>query len=99
SPYAPHIVKELNRQGIPAYTDPETCAVALRAALPVSAVESALRVTDVPSAPDWLTPGTLNEAKSRALFDHYGLSGTDQRIVQTPSEAAAAATKLGGRVV
>lgn len=99
SPYAPHIVKELNRQGIPAYTDPETCAVALRAALPVSAVESALGITDVPSAPDWLTPGTLNEAGSRALFDHYGLSGTDQRIVQTASEATAAATELGGRVV
>ena len=99
SPYAPHIVKELNRQGIPAYTDPETCAVALRAALPVSAVEAALRVSDVPSAPDWLTPGTLNEARSRALFDHYGLSGTDQRIVQTASEATAAAMELGGRVV
>lgn len=99
SPYAPHIVKELNRQGIPAYTDPETCAVALRAALPVSAVESALRITDVPGAPDWLTPGTLNEARSRALFDHYGLSGTDQRIVQTASEATAAAMELGGRVV
>lgn len=99
SPYAPHIVKELNRQGIPAYTDPETCAIALRAALPVSAVESALRITDVPGVPDWLTPGTLNEARSRTLFDHYGLSGTDQRIVQTASEATAAATELGGRVV
>ncbi|HEX5933425.1 MAG TPA: acetate--CoA ligase family protein [Pseudorhizobium sp.] len=99
SPYAPHIVKELNRQGIPAYTDPETCAVAMQAALPVAAQEAVQGSDKIPPAPGGLVSGTLNEAKSRDLFDHYGLSGTDQRIVHTASEATAAAEEMGGRVV
>jgi len=99
SPYAPHIVRELNKQGIPAYTDPETCAVAMQAALPVPASEAAQSSDVVPPAPDWLPSGTLNEAKSRDLFDHYGLSGADQRIVHTASEATAAAEELGGKIV
>jgi acyl-CoA synthetase (NDP forming) len=99
SPYAPHIVKELNRQGIPAYTDPETCAVALKATLPVPAPQAVQTSSEVKAVPDWLASGTLNEAQSREIFGHYGLSGTDQRIVQTSLQAAEAAKELGGRVV
>ncbi|MBU1314757.1 MAG: acetate--CoA ligase family protein [Alphaproteobacteria bacterium] len=99
SPYAPHIVRELNRQGIPAYTDPETCAVVLKATLPMPAAPAALVAPEVPVAPDGLPSGVLNEAQSRELFGYYGLTGTDQRIVQTALEATDAATALGGRVV
>lgn len=36
SPHAPHILRELNQQGIPAYAVPETCTVALKAAMLVA---------------------------------------------------------------
>jgi acyl-CoA synthetase (NDP forming) len=99
SPYAPHIVSELNRQGIPAYTDPETCAVALQAALPLPVADVEERPEVSFSAPEGLPVGTLDEAESRDLFANFGLSGADQRIVTTVSEATAAAAELGGRVV
>jgi len=98
SPHAPHIVRELNLQGIPAYAAPETCMVAFKAAMPVKAA-----VADAPvaalAAPSGLRKGTLNEVEARELFAHYGLRGADQRLVQTAAEAEEVARSFGGKVV
>ncbi|GGH44957.1 hypothetical protein GCM10011341_04590 [Frigidibacter albus] len=98
SPHAPHIVRELNLQGIPAYAAPETCMVAFSAAMPVKAA-----VADAPVAPHvapaGLRKGTLNEVEARELFAHYGLKGADQRLVQTAAEAEEVARTFGGKVV
>lgn len=97
SPHAPHIVDLLNRDGVPAFAAPETCATVLKAALPPPAPRPLVSVGGV--CPDTLPTGTLNEVEARALFDRFGLTGAAGRMVQTAAEAEAAARDLGGAVV
>ncbi|WP_114966113.1 acetate--CoA ligase family protein [Alkalilacustris brevis] len=99
SPHAPHIVDLLNRDGVPAFTAPETCATVLKAALPMPPVGAPMAVDGTAAVPTDLPTGTLNEAEARALFDAFGLAGAESHVVQTPDEAAAAAARLGGPVV
>jgi acyl-CoA synthetase (NDP forming) len=98
SPHAPHIVELLNRDGVPAFTAPETCATVLKAALPVASVGALMGPGDA-SVPADLPTGTLNEAEARALFDAFGLKGATSHVVQTADEAAEAAARLDGPVV
>lgn len=97
SPNAPHILRKLNLQGIPAFDAPEACAAALVAALP-RAISDAPTVAP-PAAPDDLRTGTLNEAEARDLFAHFGLRGPGQQVVTDAAGAEAAARVLGGRLV
>ncbi|MDD7973125.1 acetate--CoA ligase family protein [Roseinatronobacter alkalisoli] len=99
SPHAPHIVELLNREGVPAFAAPETCATVLKAALRSGPVGAPLALQDNVSVPDDLPVGTLNEAEARALFDAFGLSGAASHVVRTADEAIKAARKLGGPVV
>jgi acyl-CoA synthetase (NDP forming) len=98
SPHAPHIVDLLNREGVPAFAAPETCATVLQAALPIAPAGAPLPRADAAAAAG-LPRGTLNEAEARDLFDAFGLTGAESHTVQTADEAAVAATKLGGLVV
>lgn len=98
SPHAPHILDLLNREGVPAFAAPETCAIVLKAALPLPALGPLLPMDAAP-VPDGLPSGTLNEAEARALFDAFGLAGAESHVVQTAAEAQVAAAKLGGPVV
>lgn len=98
SPHAPHIVELLNREGVPAFAAPETCATVLKAALPMPAVGKPLATDAAPVLAD-LPQGTLNEAEARALFDAFGLAGAESHVVHTPEEAADAAARLDGPVV
>lgn len=99
SPHAPDILRELNEQGIPAFTAPETCAVAFTAMLhkPQIRETAPRRAVDVQAFD--LPPGVLNEVESRDLFARFGLRGADQRVVQDAAGAVAAAQAMGGRVV
>lgn len=102
SPHAPHILAELNQQGIPAFTSPEACATALKSAIPVArppADRLAGTGSPPPAAPAGLPTGTLNEVQARDLFAHYGLTGAEQAVVQDAAGAEAAARDLGGRLV
>jgi acyl-CoA synthetase (NDP forming) len=98
SPHAPHIVNLLNREGVPAFAAPETCATVLEAALPAPSAGRPLPPT-VATAPAELPSGLLNEAEACDLFAAFGLTGAESHIVQTAVEAADAAAKLGGPVV
>lgn len=98
SPHAPHIVDLLNREGVPAFAAPETCATVLDAALPIVPAGATLTLSGAAS-PEGLPSGTLNEAEARALFDAFGLGGAKSHTVQTAQEAKDAAIKLGGPVV
>ena len=98
SPHAPHILDLLNREGVPAFAAPETCATVLTAALPVPSVGAPL-AQEQRSVPNDLPDGTLNEAEARALFDAFGLKGAESHVVHSADEAEAAARKLGGPVV
>ncbi|MGP9788787.1 acetate--CoA ligase family protein [Roseinatronobacter sp. NSM] len=99
SPNAPHIVELLNRDGVPAFAAPETCATVLKAALPAAPQGGALDMGGRVAVPDPLPTGPLNEAEARNLFDAFGLTGAASHVVHTPEEARQAAQKLGGPVV
>jgi acyl-CoA synthetase (NDP forming) len=101
SPHAPQAAALLTASGVPAFSDPERCAVALdgmrRAAAwkaPQSTGEAKLT-----APPPHLASGSLDEAEAKALFAHFGIPCARERIVATPGEAEAAARDLGGKVV
>lgn len=98
SPHAPHILARLNRDGVPAFAAPETCATVLKAALaapppaaPLPRVEAQL--------PAALPIGVLNEVEARALFAAFDVPGPETHVVQTADGAEQAARALGGPVV
>jgi acetate---CoA ligase (ADP-forming) len=99
SPHAPHIIDLLNREGVPAFAAPETCATVLRAALPMPPLGPPLAVEAVDFALDDLPQGTLNEVEARTLFESFGLRGAATHVVQTPEAAVEAAVALNGPVV
>jgi acyl-CoA synthetase (NDP forming) len=97
SPHAPHIVRLLNQQGIPAFATPESCAAVLGALLPRPAPASATPGATA-AAPD-LPAGPLNEAESKALFARHGVPVTREIVAADAAAAAAAAEAIGGPVV
>lgn len=101
SPHAPNVARLLNQRGIPAFMEPESCAVALDALwqtkdeLPLtttSAERTDVALSDFPH-------GSLNEAQAKALFARFGIPGVRETIVSTPTQAQEAARALGSRVV
>src|SRR5271157_723303 len=98
SPHAPHIVALLNRQGVPAFTAPESCAAALLAMQPRPAPATP---TQPKAAVDLgeLPRGPLDERESKQLFERFGVPSVRETVGATPAEAAAAAQELGERVV
>jgi acyl-CoA synthetase (NDP forming) len=97
SPHAPAVLAALNRQGIPAVTEPESAAAALNAlALPPVASEGSPTAAPVPAD---LPSGPLDEAEAKALFARFGIPAVREVACATPEQAAAAAAQLGGSVV
>ncbi len=101
SPHAPEVAALLNQRGVPAFTAPESCAVALQGMLravrwkaPAAATTAPARVStaDFPA-------GSLDEAQAKELFARFGVPGVRETVVTTPAEAERAARELGGRVV
>ena len=100
SPHAPNVARLLNQRQIPAFMEPECCAVALDAMWQTQA-ESALQTPGIVPAPPMadLPAGTLNEAQARDLFSRFGIAGAEQTIVSNPAHAQAAALQYGSAVV
>ena len=98
SPHAPHVVQMLNWAGVPAFTDPESCAAALTAmqARPVWATPAAARATVDPGP---LPSGPLDEHESKQLFARFGIRSVREVVAKSPAEAAAVARGLGDRLV
>jgi acetate---CoA ligase (ADP-forming) len=103
SPEAPRIVQHLNRNGVPAFAAPESCAAALAALLLPSKRHSISAIvsprTDQSLPKDLPASGPLNEAESKQLFARFGIPSTQEFVVASAMDAEAAAHKLGGRVV
>ncbi|MDM9558187.1 acetate--CoA ligase family protein [Bordetella petrii] len=109
SPHAPHIVADLNRQGIPAFAAPESCASAFAAMLARRAAPAATPARGAPAddaarreagaQARALPAGPLHEADSKALFARFGVPTVREAIAATPAEAGPAAAALGERVV
>ncbi|ONG44677.1 6-carboxyhexanoate--CoA ligase [Pseudoroseomonas deserti] len=99
SPHAPHLLRRLNEQGIPAFATPESCAAVLRALQP-----AALSALPAPRAEDpgllaGFPAGALNEAESKTIFARFGVAAARERVAADAAAAAAAARDLGGEVV
>lgn len=98
SPHAPGVTAALNRQGIPAVTEPEAAAAALGALaqpVPMRTPVPPARTVELPPLPS----GPLNEAEARALFARFGVPSVQEVVARGPAEAADAAAQLGGPVV
>ncbi|SEL29816.1 Acyl-CoA synthetase (NDP forming) [Roseivivax marinus] len=98
SPHAPHIALDLNRQGIPAFTAPETCATAFLAASARSGGAAAAVASAAPIASD-LPAGPMDEMAALGLFADHGIPNPGLRRVTDAAGARAVAAELGGRVV
>lgn len=101
SPHAPEVAALLNQRGVPAFTAPESCAVALQGMLHAVRWKAPAAATTVParvSTADF-PAGSLDEAQAKALFARFGVPGVRETVVTTPAEAERAARELGGRVV
>jgi len=100
SPHAPNVARLLNQRQIPAFMEPECCAVALDAMWQTQELpaQQATGITQSPPPAD-LPAGTLNEAQARDLFSHFGIAGAEQTIVANPAQAQAAALQYGSAVV
>lgn len=110
SPHAPQVGRVLEAAGVPAFSEPETCASVLQA-LQKQALADVLRshvstdhtVLGDPAslgleAAD-LPTGVLDESQSRAVFDRIGIRSVPEQVVRSASEAAEAAQSMGTRVV
>lgn len=101
SPYAPHIVAIMNQRGVPAFTEPESCAAALDAMLKVASMRplppSSTRTAPIPT-PDF-PEIALDESEAKQLFSCFGVPSVREEIVTTAGEAMVAAAALGPKVV
>jgi len=101
SPHAPEVAALLNQRGVPAFSAPESCAVALDGMLQATRwkapVAVAAATAEVCTAD--LAAGSLDEAQAKQLFARFGVPGVRETVVTTPAHAERAARELGGRVV
>lgn len=98
SPHAPDVGALLTQRGVPAFAAAESCTAALGAMLEASRFVAPDEVQDAAPvvAVDDFAPGSLDEAQAKQLFARFGVPCAGEVIVSTPTEAEAAARKLGG---
>ncbi|KWR92018.1 acetate--CoA ligase family protein [Cupriavidus sp. IDO] len=103
SPHAPQAAVVLNQRGVPAFSAPESCAVALGAMLAAGQLKAVSTAPPTCASNDIdtsdLKPGSLDEAAAKQLFARFGLPGVREVVVTNGDEALAAARDLGERVV
>ncbi|MBT0961641.1 acetate--CoA ligase family protein [Denitromonas iodatirespirans] len=101
SPHAPDLAALLNQRGVPAFTAPESCTVALEAMLQASTWTPGATAEALPAPVDVadFPAGSLDEAQAKQLFSRFGLPCVRERVVESAAEAEQAARELGGRVV
>lgn len=103
SPHAPQVAAVLNQRGVPAFSAPESCAVAFAAMLaagqrPAAASGGTGAAADLAELGD-LKSGSLDEHAAKQLFARFGVPGVREIVVEDAASAEAAARDLGGRVV
>jgi acetate---CoA ligase (ADP-forming) len=101
SPHAPNVVRVLETRGVPAFLNPESCAVAFNAMLNMHAEIIEPTISAKRSVDDLAghAHGALNEYDAGLLFAQYGIRCAESRIVQNEQEAVTAAQAMQGSVV
>lgn len=102
SPHAPEVASLLNRRGVPAFSAPEACTVAIDAMLRAGK-RSAVYEAGTPTLPlpDLAAYGTgsIDEAAAKTLFAGFGVPVAKEVVVADGAEAMAAAQAFSGNVV
>ncbi len=98
SPHAPAAASLLTERGVPAFTAPESCAVALAGMLRTAGwktpQESAAASRHVVPVDPSLT-GSLDEAAAKQLFARFGIPCVKETVVTSAQEATTAALDFG----
>ncbi len=101
SPHAPNVVHVLETRGVPAFLNPESCAVAFKAmrattlSLPQFKPVSNVQGIDLIAHQE----GALNEYEAAQLFSQFGIPSAQTQVVHNAQEAVTAARKITGAVV
>lgn len=102
SPHAPEVASLLNRRGVPAFSAPEACTVAIDAMLRAGK----LRAVDEAGTPTLPLPdlgaygtGSIDEAAAKTLFAGFGVPVAKEVVVADGAEATPAAQGFSGNVV
>ncbi|VTU28347.1 succinyl-CoA synthetase subunit alpha [Variovorax sp. SRS16] len=99
SPHAPQVSASLMARGVPAFSAPESCSVALdamrRHALRRAASSHAFTKVELGELPS----GSFDEAQAKQLFARFGIPSVRECIVRSAEEAEAAAHDVGEKVV
>ena len=101
SPHAPGVAALLNQRGVPAFSAPESCTVALQSMLHAARLRVPQRKTggvDKVSLAD-MAAGSLDEAKAKRVFARFGVASVKEAVVTSAEEAVQAAQSLGDRTV
>lgn len=101
SPHAPDVAALLNHEGVPAFTAPESCTVALDAMLQSSRWKPLASGSAEPAPQDTsdFPSGSLDEAQAKQLFARFGVPCVREVVVTSAQEAREAAKDLGDKVV
>ena len=85
--------------GVPAFAEPESCAAALAALRAFASFRALPSGAPVAASDATFGAGPLDETQAKALFATFGIPCAREIPVETPEQAVAAASALGGRVV
>ncbi|MDQ0142056.1 acetate--CoA ligase family protein [Cupriavidus necator] len=102
SPHAPEVASLLNRRGVPAFSAPEACTVAIDAMLRAGKLgavgEAGTPTLPLPDLAAYGT-GSLDEAAAKTLFAGFGVPVANEVVVAGGDDATAAAQTFRGNVV
>ena len=98
SPHIPEVLARLNREGVPAFEAPESCAAALDAL--VEPRHRSLAARGLMPTPSASTEGRLlGEDEAKELLATYSIVSPRRAVAATPEEARAVGKTLDGPLV
>jgi len=101
SPHAPNVVHVLETRGVPAFLNPESCAVAFKAMRATTLSLPQFKPVSNAQGIDLIAhqEGALNEYEAAQLFSQFGIPSAQTQVVHNAQEAVTAARKITGAVV
>jgi acyl-CoA synthetase (NDP forming) len=104
SPHAPIAGALMTKLGVPAFSQPESCSVALSSMLHANGLRGGIVATGseakIPSGLDIASlHGSLNEHQAKNLFSAFGIPGVREMVVSTTNPNLESINHLGDKCV
>jgi len=104
SPHSPVAAALMTKQGIPAFTQPESCSVALKSMLHASQGTNETSISGrVAQSPKALNKsslrGSLDEHEAKALFSSFGISSVQEVVLDAVNPNTESVKGLGEKLV